>query len=256
MLFLFSFTCFAMEKNNDLLKENNDLSFFALRNIQQMAEISSTIKDGMANQSEEKKELNFKTMISPIPSNISIDNASTSDVKFSYEKEDLFQQILDESPDIIGFKGIGNNKKENLINLCNELKKYEHEYELIFFENYSSDFFINAVAVKIKKFYIGKIRRWWISNNLSDCPEQPVLTLTLYPNIIKKINNKDIIGLDYNKKPIIVTNITDPRLREMRKAKETILQCNDNSKRRSSIASNYDSITTSLFYSYWIRHAE
>lgn len=133
--------------------------------------------------------------------------------RFSWDsrKERVFKLILDESPDVVCFQEIRNEKDGNSVaDIWNALGK--QGYDVISFRNNPSSLsFVNVIAYKTSKLALDKTYRWWASNTPDQFSDswgngwgRVTLMAKFYP--VTK-NAKNVECPDFEAEPIYVANL-------------------------------------------------
>jgi endonuclease/exonuclease/phosphatase family metal-dependent hydrolase len=170
----------------------------------------------VANPSATARALAFRVMTTNVchPAEIQRDPELCKKFAWSTRKDRIFRQILDESPDIVGFQEVRNEQgKSSVADIWETLGR--HGYEVVSFRNNPSELsFINVIAYKTSKFYADRLHRWWVSSTPDRFSDdwgngwgRVSLMLTLYPIILKKVRGQDIPSPDYDQKPVHIVNI-------------------------------------------------
>ncbi len=136
-------------------------------------------------------------------------------LSWNARKKRICKQVLDESPDLIGFQEIRNENEHSpiLADLWAELGK--HGYEFLTFRNCPDDLaFINTIAYKTKKLAVDTTTRWWASETPDRFSDswgngwgRVVLMATVRPIITKMVKNNKIPHPDYTALPIKFVNV-------------------------------------------------
>lgn len=128
-------------------------------------------------------------------------------------KDRIFDLILDEKPDIIGFQELRNVGNKSIIkDLWNGLS--DDGYEIAYFKhNASINSYMNVIAYNAKKFALHETYHWWLSDTpyvLSDINENGwgnvALMLLLFPIMKQKKGDYNVFVYDYTC-PIYVANV-------------------------------------------------
>jgi endonuclease/exonuclease/phosphatase family metal-dependent hydrolase len=129
-------------------------------------------------------------------------------------KERIFKQILEESPDIIGFQEIRNEPEGSVLSdLWAGLGA--HGYEFVTFRNNPHEFaLLNTIAYKAKKVSLDKTNRWWASETPDQFSDswgngwgRVALMASFYPITTKNVRGQNIPSPDYDQPPIHVVNV-------------------------------------------------
>jgi endonuclease/exonuclease/phosphatase family metal-dependent hydrolase len=160
--------------------------------------------------------LAFRVMTANVchPAEIQRDPELCKKFAWSTRKDRIFKQILDESPDVIGFQEVRNEQGGSAVaDIWTGLGKYG--YEVVSFRNNPSDLsFIPTIAYKTSKFFSDSNHRWWVSSTPDRFSDdwgngwgRVSLMLTLYPLTVKKIRGQDVPSPDYDQSPVHIVNI-------------------------------------------------
>lgn len=133
---------------------------------------------------------------------------------WSVRKNRIFKQIIDESPDIIGFQEIRNEPEGSVLaDLWQGLGS--HGYEFITFRNNPSDLSLfNTIGYKFKKFALDKINRWWASETPDKFSDswgngygRVALMATFFPTKKVAVGKDETLAPNYDQLPIHMVNV-------------------------------------------------
>ena len=162
------------------------------------------------------KQLAFRAMTYNVcnPAEVQRDPELFKKFSWSSRKEKIFKQILEESPDFIGFQEVRNEEGgSSVADIWAGLGK--HGYEIVSFRNNPHDLsMINTVGYKAKSFVLDKTHRWWAS----ETPEQfsdswgngwgRVVLMGTFRSIVEQnVRGQKVPHPDYAQLPIHFVNL-------------------------------------------------